>query len=299
VTVESLPLSKIEMDPAVNIRDQLDEETIQWYMSIIDDLPPVVVYNWNGTHLLADGFHRYAAADRLGRRELKAEIRRGSKDDAWIFAAVANFRHGHNLTLLERDRAIERVYSLRPDWGVRQVAKEFGLKAHKTVEDAIHAVRLRRDLQSGDQGRQPVAYKERNLVIAARSPDVETAGKLLERGEKEGWTRDELQAAVRTVNDPKLSDEYKQQVITGQAPPILAGNRVLEGSIERMVSQAKKYDTVGALWTVVNAIANLRQIGVDGLSEQASSKDAQSLLRFLSDDISLLKQAKAALEKVR
>src|SRR3990170_3200950 len=140
-----LALSSIELDAAVNIRDQLDEETIQWYMEIFDQLPPVVAYQWNGRLLLADGFHRYAAAERLGKREIEVEIREGTQEDAWVYAAIANFRHGRNLSLLERDRAIERVATFRPDWTQVRIAEEFGI-AKSTVQNAIRAIGLRRDL---------------------------------------------------------------------------------------------------------------------------------------------------------
>src|SRR3990170_5015758 len=122
-----IALAEITLDPAVNIREQLDEETIQWYMEVFDQLPPVIVYRWNGQTLLADGFHRYAAAERLGKREIAVEIMEGSQDDAWVFAATANFRHGRNLSTLERDRAIERVRTLRPDWTQERIAEEFGV----------------------------------------------------------------------------------------------------------------------------------------------------------------------------
>ncbi len=293
---EMLALSTITLDPAVNIRDQLDEDTIQWYMEIFDQLPPVIAYHWNGQTLLADGFHRYAAAERLGKREIATELREGTQEDAWVYAATANFRHGRNLNLLERDRAIERVRTLRPDWTQEHIAEEFGVN-ESTVGNAVKAIRLRRDL--GDHGQETAqTYQQRNLTIASRAPDTETAGKLLERAERESWTRDELQAAVRTVNDPGVSPEYKGRVIKGTAPPMLPGGRVLTGSIERIVAKAKKYDSIGAIWTVMNAIARVRELGVETVREQASIQDAEAILRLLPDDIDLLDRVKRELEKV-
>ena len=291
-----LALSSIELDAAVNIRDQLDEETIQWYMEIFDQLPPVVAYQWNGRLLLADGFHRYAAAERLGKREIEVEIREGTQEDAWVYAAIANFRHGRNLSLLERDRAIERVATFRPDWTQVRIAEEFGI-APDTVGNAVKAIRLRRDLS--DRGRQTAQnYQQRNLTIASRATDVETAGRLLETAERESWTRDELQAAVRTVNDPDLPDEYKERMIAGKAPPILSGGRILTGTIEKVVAHAKKYDAIGALWTVTTAIGHLRQLGVEAVRDQATPKDAESILRFLDEDIDLLRHVKRTLEDI-
>jgi len=290
---ETLPLASITLDAAVNIREQLDEETIQWYMEVFNQLPPVIVYRWNGQTLLADGFHRYAAAERLGKREIAVEIREGSQDDAWVFAATANFRHGRNLSLLERDRAIARVYLLKPDWGYRRVSKEFKC-ASSLVQRIIKAQKRLQELNN--RGVHPGGQYDRSkLAIASRAPDVETAGRLLERAERDNWTRDELQQAVRTVNDPSLPDTYKERLMKGTAPPVTADGRVLTGSIERIVAQAKRYDGIGTLWTVMGAIGRLRDIGVDAVVAQASPEDATSILRLLPADIRLLEEIKIRL----
>jgi len=70
-TVVSLPVSAITVDPSLNCRDELNEATIEHYAGIFDRLPPVTVFRLpNGTHLLSAGFHRIAAAKRLGRAEI-------------------------------------------------------------------------------------------------------------------------------------------------------------------------------------------------------------------------------------
>ena len=70
-TVVSLSVSEITVDTALNCRDGLDEATIEHYAGIFDRLPPVTVFRLpNGTHLLSAGFHRIAAAKRLGRAEI-------------------------------------------------------------------------------------------------------------------------------------------------------------------------------------------------------------------------------------
>jgi len=283
MTPEAIALNEIEMNPAVNIREQLDEETIQWYMTILDDLPPIVVYHWNGTKLLADGFHRYAAAERLGRKQIATEVREGSREDAWIYAAVANFRHGRNLSLMERDRAIERVATLKPDWIDQQVADEFGVK-RKVVERARHAIRLQRELRSPETS----TYEPTKLAIVSRAPDTETAGKLLEQAERNKWTRDQLQDAVRTVNDPKVSDTYKEAVIEGTAPPMMREGVIRASEVDRIVSEARRYDPVGRLWTVSTAIAALREFTVEDVVAAVQPKDAERLLRFIDEDVAFI-----------
>jgi len=90
--------------------------------------------------------------------------------------------------------------------------------SQETVSNAIKAIGLRRDLY--DRGGKPAKeYQQRNLTIASRAPDAETAGRLLQQAERSHWTRDELQAAVRTVNDPDMPAEYKERLLKGTAPP--------------------------------------------------------------------------------
>jgi ParB-like chromosome segregation protein Spo0J len=54
---------------------------------MLDDLPPVVVFDTPEGPLLADGHHRLAAAGRLGRKTVEAEVRAGSRQDALRYAA--------------------------------------------------------------------------------------------------------------------------------------------------------------------------------------------------------------------
>lgn len=79
-----LRIRDIDADASIDIREHMDETTIQEYMDIFDRLPPVVVFDTPEGRLLADGFHRLAAAERLGRPEIEAEVRTGTRDDALV-----------------------------------------------------------------------------------------------------------------------------------------------------------------------------------------------------------------------
>ncbi|MCC7277457.1 MAG: ParB-like nuclease domain-containing protein [Chromatiaceae bacterium] len=79
--------------------------------------PPVVVFRDNDNYLLADGFHRLEAADEAGLKEIKAEIRKGTKRDAILFAVGANRDHGLRRTRADVRRAITTLVK-DPEWGV-------------------------------------------------------------------------------------------------------------------------------------------------------------------------------------
>jgi hypothetical protein len=66
----------------------LDAARVERYATALDELPPVVVFDTGEGLLLADGYHRVAAARRRGAETVDAEIRRGSRSDALRYAAV-------------------------------------------------------------------------------------------------------------------------------------------------------------------------------------------------------------------
>jgi ParB-like chromosome segregation protein Spo0J len=60
---------------------------VERYAQGLDALPPVVVFDTEEGLLLADGYHRVAAARRRGLETIEAEVRLGSRQDALRYAA--------------------------------------------------------------------------------------------------------------------------------------------------------------------------------------------------------------------
>lgn len=85
------------MDP----RRHLDPEKVERYARILDDLPPVVVFELPEGLLLVDGYHRLAAAQRRGRLIVAARVLRGSREDA--------LRYAVDLAAAERNLPVEAV----------------------------------------------------------------------------------------------------------------------------------------------------------------------------------------------
>ena len=76
-------LANAPTDPEVH----LDSERVELYARMLDALPPVVVFDTPEGPLLADGYHRVAAARRLGLTTVEAEVRAGSRHEALRYAA--------------------------------------------------------------------------------------------------------------------------------------------------------------------------------------------------------------------
>jgi ParB-like chromosome segregation protein Spo0J len=125
--IRELPIDELVLDPALNLRDRLDDFTVERYADAWNRLPPVTVFEIEGQWLLADGFHRHAAAVMLGRRTIAAEVREGTMADALDFVASVNLFHGLPLSRHERRRAVEVKLRLHHDWSDRRLAEELGI----------------------------------------------------------------------------------------------------------------------------------------------------------------------------
>src|SRR5262247_904237 len=91
--VRCLHLSSIRQDGKTQQRFQLDVPTVDEYASLMREgavFPPVRVWWDGGRFWLADGFHRIAAAQKVGLSEILAEIRYGALSDAQWDSYSAN-----------------------------------------------------------------------------------------------------------------------------------------------------------------------------------------------------------------
>jgi ParB-like chromosome segregation protein Spo0J len=122
--IREIPLDDLVLDPQLNLRDRLDDFTVERYADAWERLPPITVYDVDDRLLIADGFHRHAAAVMLGKRTIRAEIRQGTMTDALDFVATVNLFHGLPLSRAERRRAVEIKLKLHHDWSDRRMAEE-------------------------------------------------------------------------------------------------------------------------------------------------------------------------------
>jgi hypothetical protein len=142
--IRNLPLDDLVLDTNLNLRDRLDDFSVERYADSWDRLPPVTVFEVDGRWLLADGFHRHAAAIMLGKRTVPAEIREGTFTDALDFVASVNLFHGLPLTRAERRRAVELKLKLHHDWSDRRMAEELAVSRELVAK-------IRRQLTEGGQ----------------------------------------------------------------------------------------------------------------------------------------------------
>jgi hypothetical protein len=77
-------LASSPVDPAAH----LDPERVRRYAELLDELPPVIAFRTERGLILADGYHRVAAAQARGLDTIEAEIRHGSTHDALRYAVT-------------------------------------------------------------------------------------------------------------------------------------------------------------------------------------------------------------------
>lgn len=140
----NVALDDLVLDPNLNLRDRLDDYTVERYAEAWERMPPITVFDVDQRWLLADGFHRHAAAVMLGKRTIPAEVRAGSFNDALDFVSSVNLFHGLPLSRAERRRAVEVKLRLHHDWSDRRTAEELGVSRELVAK-------IRKQLVDGHQ----------------------------------------------------------------------------------------------------------------------------------------------------
>jgi hypothetical protein len=122
----SLALASIRLDGGTQCRAKLDDEHIASLAEAWADgakMPAIVVFHDGSNHWLADGFHRYHAAEKCSFRDILADVRSGTKLEAIRFALSANAAHGLRRTNADKRRAVEIALKEFPKLSDRQIAE--------------------------------------------------------------------------------------------------------------------------------------------------------------------------------
>ena len=126
-----MPLDRILSGPGTQIRALIQPAAIARYASAMNDpaieLPPVVVFQDGKRYILADGFHRVAAARKNGLTEIRAEIRPGTHVDALRYALSANTGPGLARTYRDKRRSVALALAQWPESSTREIARICGV----------------------------------------------------------------------------------------------------------------------------------------------------------------------------
>lgn len=105
-----LALESINIQGGTQARVRTNDDAIESYADEMSQgavFPPIIVYFDGTTHWLADGFHRFLAAKRIGRTGVLAEVHAGGRTDALRHALGANATNGVYRTNDDKRNAAE------------------------------------------------------------------------------------------------------------------------------------------------------------------------------------------------
>lgn len=143
--------------------------------------PPVVFWIPGSPKIVADGFHRVLAARRNGVKEMKVEIRTGTKRDAMLYAAGCNTKHGVRRTPEDKRKAVLSFLGDREwkNWSDTTIARCAGV-GPTMVGQYRKWLGAKGDV--GENGQQQRKFVDRNGVehttsVSEHNTELENIGK--------------------------------------------------------------------------------------------------------------------------
>lgn len=167
----NVKLEAIELDKTIQCRAELNTGLVNEYADALvagDSFPPVILFGTPQKSWIGDGWHRVLAAEQIGAKTVRAEIRKGGRSDALRFALSANAIHGQRRTNADKRRSVELALAEWPRLSDRKIA-EICAVGHDMVAD-VRQNQLAENASSPPPPRIGRDGKERNLP-KPREPD--------------------------------------------------------------------------------------------------------------------------------
>ena len=207
--IRQIPLRFIRQDARTQARAGMNHDVVEAYATKMVDgakFPPVVLFQDKDHYWLGDGFHRVAAAEKAGKKNINAEIREGAFRDAWLHSIGANDNHGARLTNADKRHAVTML--LKDDLCSTYPDRRLAVLANVS---------------------QPFVSKMRTeLLITVITPEPENV------------SSDDTQAGQKLEPEQDGEDDFELTVPPAPAPPTpappSAPNRVLD-AIEKLLDE--------------------------------------------------------------
>lgn len=284
-----LAIQDIEVDPTIQIRHGNHEQTIQRYEESFNKLPPVDVFKTSGGLLLADGFHRIAAAERLGHTQIEATVRKGTREDAAEHAVISNTKNADPLTPEERNDGIRRLKQLHPGWSKRRIADAMSVD-EKTVRDVFRVDEVKQATFRGADASAPSDTHYREIAKAPK----EHWQPLVKASQERGWTSDVTALATRNIKDDRIPDERKRAILSGEADPVVVtpdGQFAVPADVVgRQLRDMEANDAVLAMERALEALSKLRLFRPDIIVSTIGQPRLDRLVKEMPGYISFMQE---------
>lgn len=137
--MNDIPLGQVRIDGGTQPRAAIAEHVVSEYADALhagSALPPFDLFFDGVDYWLADGFHRYHAAQRLGLETYPATIHNGIRREAVLFSAGANQAHGLRRSNDDKRKAVTTLLNDAEwsKWSNREIAERCGV-SHQFVND--------------------------------------------------------------------------------------------------------------------------------------------------------------------
>lgn len=113
--LETLELAQVRADVETQSRAALSSETIEEYARLMEageTFPPIDTVFDGTTYFAWDGSHRVHAARKAGKTSIRANVTKGTADDARWLACGANRSHGLKRSNADKERAVKVALSM-------------------------------------------------------------------------------------------------------------------------------------------------------------------------------------------
>jgi hypothetical protein len=184
-----LAIDQIEATAGTQVRVKIDTKIVDEYAEAIESgqiFPPLTVFAPKNSqrYILADGFHRLAAAVKLGRKVIGVDVKEGGVHEALHFALSANSAHGIRRSNDDKRNAVMLAFKdpNYDEWSLRQLS-ELCCVSHMLVRD------MKAEQNESESGKAVSSYSN---------------GKVTPRERKQAPTQDqtdrkELSGALATI----------------------------------------------------------------------------------------------------
>ena len=198
-----IELSKIRIDGGTQTREKLNEATVKEYIEAINagaTFPPVTLFFDGSNYWLADGFHRFFATKKAGKKQIHEDITPGTQRDAVLHSLGANTAHGLPRSNKDKQRAVETLLDDQEwsKWSSRAIAE-------KCVVSHSYVSTLRDKMKSGHVS-TPESQAQNNPgtgvnVYTQATPEQSKTGAEDQPGQKKEATSlvDQLRAEIKTL----------------------------------------------------------------------------------------------------
>lgn len=197
--MKQIPIADIHTESGTQTRVMINEETVSEYAEAMEggaEFPPVVVFHDGTDYYMADGFHRIMAASRNGFVDIAADVHKGTKQDALIYALGANVANGLRRNNQDKRRCVEIALKEFPDWSDRKIADICG------VNNSFVGI-MRKELCTVDSSQQPT----KRIGIDGKARSMPT------KPTRDGWIAPEVRGNTPATAAPVPEAKPKSQQI--------------------------------------------------------------------------------------